>query len=79
MEYARHFIEGTRKGTSERGEYFAISLMTEMEDGKKYHNDFFVDAEMYEKALSLNRFQEVDAIFLPGFKGRAKLVSIEGL
>lgn len=76
---ARHYLEDVRKGTSEKGEFFVISLMSKLEDGRKYNNDFYVDYEMYAKASAFECFCEVDPIFLAGFKGRAMLVSIEAL
>lgn len=76
---ARHFIEDVRKGTSDKGPFYVISLMSKLEDGRKFNNDFYVNEEMYEKASAFDCFQEVDPVFLAGFKGRAILVGIEAL
>lgn len=70
-----------RKGTTEHGEFYAITLIVS-EDGessKRYTADFYVPVELFVKCSSLKEFQPVDAIFIPDYKGRAKLVSIEGL
>lgn len=79
MSTVKHYFTGTRTGKSEKGDFYVINLMTEEADGRSFQNDYYVDVEMYVKASGLNRFQEVDAIFLPSFNGKARLVSIEGL
>lgn len=70
-----------RKGTSERGDFYVITLVVgeEGEKGKRFTSDFFVPVELYVKCDAFVEFQQVDAIFVPDFKGRAKLVCIEGL
>lgn len=79
MPTVKHYILGTRKGTSEKGDFYTVKLMTDEAEGRSFENEYYVDASLYVKASGLNRFQEVDAIFLPSFNGKARLVSIEGL
>lgn len=77
MEVRYNYV-ARRKGTSEKGDYYVITLMVASE-GRSYSTDFFVNVEEFVKCEAFTEFQPVDAIFIPDFKGRAKLVSIEGL
>lgn len=69
---------GRRKGTTERGEFYAITIMISEvgENTRSFQTDFFVNAEMFVKCENFQKFQTVDCLFIPTSTGRAKLVEI---
>lgn len=74
------FFLSATTGKTERGDYFKVTLNVHTEkDGRE--NDYsvtcFVDADIYAKAKTLNRFEEVDARFVPNAKGMAVLVALD--
>ena len=77
----KYFFLGTRKGTSDRGEYYVVTMLVEesSDNGRSFNIDCYVDVDMYVNASALTRFQEVDAIFVPRYDGKAKLISLVGL
>lgn len=82
MNSIKIFFLSATSGKTEKGTYYRMTLNIIENNGDNEHGysvDFFVDVDMYTKAKTFTRFQEVDAIFIPNQKGFAKLVSIEGL
>lgn len=73
-----YFYVGRRKGTSERGDFFVISLIVSEigEDARSFQLDLFVNVELFVKCENFQRFQTVDCVFAPTATGKARLVEI---
>ena len=82
MQNIKIYFLSASSGKSENGDFYRVTLnISEQTNGgeRNYSADFFVEIELFAKTKSFEKFQEVDAIFIPTSSGRARLVSIEGL
>ena len=66
---------GKRSGKSDKGDFYVIKLIaTDLENDNSYEVNCYVDAVIYAKADSFQRFQPVECMFAPTSTGKAKLV-----
>lgn len=82
MDNVKIYFLNATSGTGKNGEYYRICLLiSEKNNGQErdYTSNFYVEADTYIKAKNFEKFQEVDAIFMPKSSEGIKLISIEGL
>lgn len=78
----RYYLLGSAKRTGKNGDWFIVNLnvtVTAGDNSRDYTAEVYTDAVIYGKAQGIQKFAEVDCIFVPNSRGKAVLVSLEAL